>query len=482
MKSIRARLTLSLGVLFFFSWCFGGLAVYLTLRSEMTAEFDRALRASTEALAGLSEQSQGAFDFDPAPEVMSRFERRDRPEYFQIWAANGTTLVRSPSLRQADLPRLAGTLSAPHLWNLILPDGLRGRAIGLRFPPKQDEDTPPAGLVHEVTLVMASHREELGNRLGLIKSVLLLAGAGTAVATVLVVTLVVRRGLWPLSQLAERATTIDASSLGERFASKKMPDEVSQISRRLNDLMARLEGSFTREKRFSGDVAHELRTPIAELRTLAEVALRWPDDVAATRKVLQDALEIALQMESLVAGLLTLARCEAGLLAVHPEAIPIEELIREILHSLAREIEAKRLAVTLHVPESTCWLTDRVALRSMVTNLLANAVQHSPSGSAIQLHIESGVPAGRLRISNATKELAQEDLPQLFERFWRKDGARSSNANCGLGLALTRAYAQALGMTFRAELTDDSEITFELSGAQTCEAREAHQTFLAPNE
>lgn len=263
------------------------------------------------------------------------------------------------------------------------------------------------------------------------------------------------------------------SSLGQRFASSKMPAEVSQISRRLNELMARLQASFAREKRFSADVAHELRTPIAELRTLSEVALRWPDDVAATRKVLQDALEIALQMESLVAGLLTLARCEAGLIAVHPEAIAVAELTREVLHSLAKEIQTKRLTITLQIAENTCWRTDATALRSIMTNLCSNAVRHSPSGGAIRLCVESAEPGGRLRITNPAKNLAAEDLPHLFERFWRKDGARSSNANSGLGLALSRAYAQALGMTLRAELTNEGEVTFDLSGAQTCRMGEA---------
>jgi two-component system sensor histidine kinase QseC len=114
--------------------------------------------------------------------------------------------------------------------------------------------------------------------------------------------------LRPLSSLAKRAETIHASSLQLRFPTDNIPVELLPIAQRLNDLLARLEASFAREQRFSADVAHELRTPIAELRTLAEVALKWPDDV--NQAALKEALNIALQMESVATGLMALARCD----------------------------------------------------------------------------------------------------------------------------------------------------------------------------
>ena len=466
MNSIQRRLTLGLGALCCLLWSVGGLTAYLAVRTGLIAEFDQALKSGAQALATLTEQSQGQFKFDSAGELMPAFDRAQHPDYFQLWAPDGSTLARSPSLQNASLPQLSGTLDAPRSWNLTLPDGLPGRAIGIRFVPEEDEDTsagPPArGARNEVTLVVARHRGDLDHRLHLLGTVLLLVGAAMAAATVIVVTVVVRRGLHPLSGLAERAAAIDASSLQLRFPTGKMPAELLPIGLHLNDLLARLEASFTRERRFSADVAHELRTPIAELRALAEVALKWPDDTAAIQRALKDALAIALQMESIATGLLAVARCEGGLLAVHPERVSIDALLQETFQPFAAEARAKQLAVSMDVAKDACWFSDPVALRRILTNLLSNAVEHSPAAGAIRLRVEESGSCKKLLISNTTDNLTAEDLPHLFERFWQKDAARSSAAHCGLGLALAKAYAQSLGMELSAELTHSAEITFVL--------------------
>ncbi len=339
----------------------------------------------------------------------------------------------------------------------------------VRFVPHEDEDTPrttSVPLAKEITLVAAFHRKELDARLHYLAMVLLMVGAGIAVATLAVVRLVVRRGLRPLSALAERAGAIDASSLQLRFPTVHLPAELLPIAERLNDLLARLESSFARERRFSANVAHELRTPIAELRALAEVSLKWPDGASA-QGALQDALSIALQMESIATGLLALARCEGSLLTVHPERVPIAPLFEEVYQPLASKARDKQLAVAVEVSKDSCWFTDRAAFRSILTNLLSNAVDHSQAATSVKVRVENHGAGERLLISNSNRHLAVEDMPHLFERFWQKDAARSSADHCGLGLPLARAYAQSLGMKLDAELKYP-EIIFILSGASQC--------------
>lgn len=468
MNSIQRRLTLTLVALCCLLWGGGSLAAYLTIRAGLVSEFDRAHTTDIDALSNMAEQSEQGLKFDATGEYMPAFQREDRPDYFQLWQTDGAVLYRSPAW-QGDLPRAAGTLASPKFWNVTLPDGLRGRAVGVRFVPNEDEDTPrtPGGpaLIKEVILVAAFHRHELDARLHYLGMVLLLVGMAIAVATMVVVPLVVRRGLWPLSALAERAASIDASSLQMRFQTDNMPAELLPIMKRLNDLLARLEASFTRERRFSADVAHELRTPIAELRTLAEVALKWPDEVTA--EALKDALQIALQMETIATGLMALARCEGSLLPVRPERVSVGELLEEVLHPLAAQAHAKQLAVTVEVPKDACWFTDRATLRSIFTGLLSNAVDHTQSATSVKARVENNGASQRLLISNRCGSLVQEDISHLFERFWQKNEARSSTHHCGLGLALARAYAQSLGMTLEAQL-NHTEIIFILSGASPC--------------
>ena len=472
MKSIRRRLTLAL-VLFCCSlWALGSSAAYLAMRAGLIAEFDRAHMTNLYELSNNTEQNEAGLKFDSTGDYMPTFQRENHPDYFQLWEANGTTLYRSRTLLdQPDLPRNAGSLAHPKTWNLTLPDGLPGRAAGVRFVPKEDEVTPrrpgSSPLSREVVLVGAFHRHDLDRGLGFLATVLLVTGAAMAASTVAAVGLVVRHGLRPLSSLAERAGAIDADSLQLRFPTDNLPGELSPIAQRLNHLLARLESSFARERQFSADVAHELRTPISELRSLAEVTLKWPDDPAAAQSALQDALAIALQMEAIATGLVALARCEAHLVDVKPEPVQLRELIGETSQTFASKAREKQLALQIDVPTESCWRTDRASLRAIVTNLLSNAVEYSEPSTAVKVQVKKNGAGECLRLSNINRELAPEDVPHLFDRFWRKDQARSSADHSGLGLALARAYSDSLGMKLEAKL-DRSEVTFILSGAPPC--------------
>jgi len=480
MNSIQKRLIITLGAICCLLWCAGSIAAYLATRAGLISEFDSALKTDIQALANMTEQSEAGLKFDATGEFMPKFQREENPDYFQLWQDDGSTLYRSPSLSEdRDLPQQFGRLQSPRYWNVKLPDGSNGRAVGIRFAPKEDEDTPRSPgsppLTKEVTIVAGFHRAELDNRLSYLGIVLLLVGAVLAAATTVAVNAVVRRGLRPLSILAQHAETIDASSLQLRFPTTNLPIELQPIAQRLNDLLTRLEASFTRERRFSADVAHELRTPIAELRTVAEVALKWPDDLS--EQALKEALNIALQMESIANGLMALARCEGSLLSPSPERVPLASLFQEAYHPFEAKACEKQLSVSLDVPNDACWFTDRTILRSIFSNLLSNAVDNSRPASSIKARVEKNGTGERLLISNTNDALVTDDIPHLFERFWQKDAARSSPDHCGLGLALARAYAQSLGMKLDAEL-NHTEIVFTLSEATPCDRQKADSAFL----
>ncbi|MGA2139622.1 MAG: ATP-binding protein [Verrucomicrobiia bacterium] len=473
MNSIRRRLTIGLLIGSGLLGAVGGAVLYLTIRSGLVAEFDDTLRATAEGLAALTTQEKGVVEVYFSGESMPGFERRRWPDYFQIWRSDGTTVKRSPSLAERNLPnRAVSSFRGPGCWNLTLPDGRPGRAIGIRFVPQLEEDArdqpSPVRLTEPVSLVVARHRAVLDHRLRRVATALLLVGGALAAMTGFAVPIIVGRGLQPLKKLEEHVATIDAHTLQLRFPTGSLPAELRPICQRLNELLARLQASFERERRFSADVAHELRTPIAELRTLTEVALKWPEDLNTTRNALQDALAVALQMESIATGLLALARCEGGLLPVHLEPVFLQPLIKELSQPLSDQTRAKRITLSVVVPDDACWLADATLLRAIFTNLFSDAAQYCPAGGSVRLTGGTKGERGQLQVSNTTDDLGADDLPHLFERFWRKDPSRSSPEHCGLGLALTKAYAEALAMELRAELTNPREITLVLSGAQIC--------------
>src|SRR5215813_8071434 len=235
MSSIQRRLTVALAGLFCILWFGGSVIAYLVMRSGLVREFDRAHVTDINSLANMTEQNEAGLKFDSTGEYMPAFRREERPDYFQLWETDGTVLYRSPAL-EGDLPQRAGTLAVPKFWDVTLPDGEKGRAVGVCFVPNEDDEIPRSPgappLTKEVILVAAFHRQELDQRLHYIGMVLLLGGLGMAVAAIVAVGFIVRRGLRPLSTVADRAAAIDASSLQLRFPTENLPAELLPIATR----------------------------------------------------------------------------------------------------------------------------------------------------------------------------------------------------------------------------------------------------------
>ncbi len=443
MTSIRRQLLTSLLVGLALVLSAAGMALFLRARVILTREFDRAERAEADLLVLQTEEDGEKVQLDLAGLSLPEY---DHDEYYQLWLPDGQTVARSPSLGFDDLPQREG--------DLLLPDGRPGRAIIMQFVPMPaEEDQVPHPNPPVVTLVVARDRGALDRTLAGIGAGLLLVGALMLVATALIVTTAVRRGLAPLDAVGQQAATIDASSLQTRFVTDAIPAELRPITERLNDLLARLDEAFQRERRVTADIAHELRTPIAELRALAEVGVKWPEEAAY-----QDALQIAQRMETLVTGLLALARHDAGHQPVARETVMLRPLVDEVWLPLAERARSRQLAVAIEVTGQ--WQTDPTLLRLIVGNLLANAVEYASERGQIRVTGNES----RLEISNTTDQLTREDLPHLFERFWRKDTARTHDGHSGLGLTLARAATAALGLELSAEMPDAATLRLSLRG------------------
>lgn len=460
MSTIRQRLTrrllLTVGLLL----GLGGLTVWLCARAALLAQFDATLRAKAQAIAALTEQKGGRIELELAHETLRGFESRTGPDFFQLWRADGAPVERSRSLGAAKLPRQAGPAHAPVFWNLTLPTGQPGRAVGLRFQPAGGDAKRRATAPVQAILVVASDRRELDRTLTTLALVLTGSGLGLLAATALVVPRVLRRGLAPLQQLADATARIDAGSLAERLPTAGLPAELVPIAARLNELLGRLEEAFERERRFSADLAHEFRTPIAELRSLAELALKLPDARPADAD--QQVLAIALHLESILTRLLALARAERGQLAVQRQPVALGPLVQELCAQFQSRAAARRLSLQWEVSDGAAVQSDPVLLRSILTNLLDNAVEYSPPDGQVQ--VQASAPQGRLhlRVVNPVDQLDPEELPKMFERFWRKDSARSGDGHTGLGLALARAFAQALGCELTAAFVQPGRLALSL--------------------
>jgi signal transduction histidine kinase len=462
MRSIQGRLirTVLLGVVGVAAVT--GALLYAYVRASLVRQFDEALLGKARALAMLVDRSaEGKIEFDFVPSAMPEFASPVNGEYFQMTREDGTTFASSPSLADRDLSPTAASSDGVCIGDLSLPDGRAGRAIELRFTPRPevDDDGRPriaSGPAPTLLLTLARDRGELDRTLRVLWSSLLGGAIVLAFGSAGIVSWAVRRGLRPLRGVAEQAARINADTLDDRFPTAELPAELRPIATRLNDLLARLAESFRRERRFTADVAHELRTPIAELRAMAEVAMKWPEDATAAsgQQQARDTLTIARQMEAVVTTLLSLARCHAGALAVSiRSSVDLCRLIHEAWQPLQASAIERGLQVDFDLPPAAKFSTDPALFSAVLANLFANAVRYTPRGGEVRC-AASGTENGQFIVSveNTADNLRAEDLAHLFEPFWRKDAARTDGSHCGLGLALVSAYAKLLGLSIEADL------------------------------
>lgn len=467
MSSIQRTLALVLLLGFGLLLGLGGGLIYFLVQDALIERFDAKLRVEALTIITYTEQEHDKVDVDFTDRYIREFDDEVATQFFQVWHPKGKTIERSDSLEDADLPRPAqfGTLDRPRYLDLQLDDGRDLRAIALGFVPhsanREGRHYNP-GL--NVELVVAALRGELDQTLAALRVRFFGAGAVAVAGALALVLFALRRGLAPLRQVADQAAGIDASTLRTRIPTEGLPVELVPICERLNELLARLEASFERERRFSADVAHELRTPIAELRSLSEVALKWPPDAVDSQQGYEETLSIACRMEALVNALQTIARSESGNTSVNSVLIRLPAFLHQAWESFAPVAQKRGLQVEFDLSHGSRVFSDPVLLTAAVSNLFANAVEYTPSGGTIRVLTTESAGRVTLEVRNAVNNLQPGDVARLFDRFWRKDSSRTDARHSGLGLSLVRAITRTLAAEVSAELLDASTLAVRIDG------------------
>jgi two-component system sensor histidine kinase QseC len=470
----------------------GGLVVDRIVRTRVVAAFDHGLSDRALALAMLTRQSAEGVEIEFADEFMPEFQDRKNPQYFQLQLADGTLVELSRSFLGAGVPggatlrRDAMPSSESRFTDVTLPDGRVGRQVQVDFIPELAEELEgrpdiegEAGWLQEpedgsratgdvpegrvlASMLVARERESLDARLLLLRLIV----HGTGIALVVIVAglsaVALALGLRPVNQLAGEVQALDASRLGTRFDAQSLPRELRPIADQLNGLLERIGATIARERQLTSDIAHDLKTPVAELRALCDVAVRWPENPEAAARFFQDAREVALTLQHTIERLLALARHDAGSESVENASFDLVELVRATASTFAPQATARDLVLDLRLPDRLIVESDRRLLGQVLANLLENAVVHAVAGTSITCSLEHVSRDVVLRVTNQSAGLARADLAHVFERFWRKDPARGDGAHAGLGLPLARAGAELLGQALAVELDDGGLFTVHL--------------------
>ncbi len=286
----------------------------------------------------------------------------------------------------------------------------------------------------------------------------------SALATALLGAWAARSGLRPLRRMSQIAASVSASSLTTRLPQEQMPAELAELTQAFNAMLGRLDDGFQRLSAFSADIAHELRTPLSNLLTHTQVTLTRPRDIDDYREALLGNLEELQGMAQMVNDMLYLAKAEHGLLTPSRERLQLDDEVQAVLEFFAPVAEDAQVTVTGEGQASISG--DRTMLRRVLSNLLDNAVRHTPASGYVKVILSEADKRVRVEVANSGPDIPASLLPRLFDRFYRADQARSeSTEHAGLGLAITRSIVQAHGGTIRCESNEGvTRFLIELPG------------------
>jgi two-component system heavy metal sensor histidine kinase CusS len=267
--------------------------------------------------------------------------------------------------------------------------------------------------------------------------------AASIALTALLGWIAARRGLAPVREMAKVAQGISAHRLGERLPPESVPTELVHLAIAFNDMLARLEGSFTRLSDFSSDLAHELRTPISNLMTQTQVAISKARSADQYREVLYSNLEEYERLARMIADMLFLAKADNRLMVPNSELVDLAVEVRELFGFY--EAFAEEQGVSLALAGDGTIRGDRLMIRRALSNLLSNAIRHTLRAGSVKVSIdrrESGEI--HLTVENPGETIEAEHLPRLFDRFYRVDPSRHKGGDgAGLGLAITKSIVEA---------------------------------------
>jgi two-component system heavy metal sensor histidine kinase CusS len=254
---------------------------------------------------------------------------------------------------------------------------------------------------------------------------------------------IARSGIAPVRSMTETVKRVQSSTLSERVALAGMPSELAVLAETFNEMLERLEEAFTRLSRFSSDLAHELRTPIGNIRGELEVALIRARAPHEYREIMQSSLEECGKLSRLIDRLLFLARSEHPEAQVHREELNIDQELQTVVDFYEAAASDRRIHLEVQTPTGLTASVDRTLFQLAVGNLVENAVRHTPPEGNVRVEAGSESSALIVRVTDTGEGIAPEHLPHVFERFYRADPARSHNGGgAGLGLALVQTIAR----------------------------------------
>ncbi len=270
-----------------------------------------------------------------------------------------------------------------------------------------------------------------------------------------------KRAFSPVRKMVALTRGITAEDLSLRLDPVESRDEIGELADTLNDMISRLEHSFAQIKQFSGDVSHELKTPLAELRCNVEVALRRERTTEEYQEALKNIIEDTGRLQHIVEDLLLLARMDARRLLLSFTPVALNEVFLNVFEQVYAFAQKKKLALSFDRIEPVTITGDSGLLKQLLTNLIANAIQYTPSGGEVTFALHRETDQAVLSITDTGIGIPEEALPYIFDRFYRVEQSRSHDTGgSGQGLAIAQKIVEVHGGKISVKSTEGQGTIF----------------------
>ena len=436
------------------------LATYLT-KWQLRDAFDSELHGRAMSVAALVRFSEDqhprlVFDSTMAPPPLDR----ERHDMYEITGNDGKLIGQSPTWSA----KIASS-SVPNrsYWTARVVND-QYRVIRLKDIPVLDSEGPEVKESATITVLYAASTEEIRERVWVVAIAtsigsLVLLGIATTISV-----LMVRKGLAPLAALANSAGNVTAQDW-----KLDAPDEahatveLAPLTAAMDRMLATLERAFTSQREFVTNAAHELKTPVAVLKSTLQLALQRPRTADEYQGELRNALEDVARLETLTHSMLRLARAEQ-LQSGQRLEMPLVDLVASCEASAERwrpMADAKSVVIEVQSEGAPQVKGDPDDLETIWNNLLDNAIRYSPSGGKVRLSIVRDNGNAHVEVEDQGPGIREQDLRNIFDRFHRSDASRSrETGGYGLGLAISKAMVEAYGGTINAKTRSGTGTTF----------------------
>ncbi|MGB6689995.1 MAG: heavy metal sensor histidine kinase [Terracidiphilus sp.] len=412
-------------------------SLYIVLRTELDRSTELFLADKLHVLRTMLRERPDDEDALREEIELESAARRYQHFYIRLFDEHGVAVMTTPGMaEQLDLAELASRTRGRSEHSVAIagrnrqPFRVAIATVAVGTPPTHNDTVQIA--------IDVSQEQELLARYRLWFWGILLA---TSVIFPLVGYRIARHGIRPVEEIAATARRITSTNLRERIGAEGYPSELASLAGTFNEMLDRLEESFERISKFSADIAHDLRTPVNNIRGEAEVALARARTVDEYRDVLESSLEEAVRLSELIGDLLFLARAESPLTELHREHVIVGELLATVRDYY--EASASDSGISLAMDEEAEPLNaelDRSLMLRAVSNLVSNAIAHTPPGGTVTLGATNEDAAIRIEVSDTGAGIPAEALPRVFDRFFRVDPSRSkTSGGTGLGLAIVQS-------------------------------------------